>query len=78
MEKQVARAEGEIAALEARIHTRSTELGDPGLYQDFSRWNTLYQEQGEWKKELDILTNRWSELSTHLEELKQKAATVVP
>ncbi len=50
----------------------------PGLYQDFSRWNTLYQEQGDWKKELDILTNRWSELSTHLEELKQKAVMVLP
>ena len=78
MEKQVARAEGEIAELEARIHTRTAELGGPELYQDFSRWNTLYQEQGEWKKELDILTNRWSELSTHLEELKQKAVMVLP
>jgi ATP-binding cassette subfamily F protein 3 len=74
LEKQVARAEAEIAALEARLKTRDQELADPVLYQDFSRWNELHQEQEKWKHELDRLTARWTDLSQELEETKKKLA----
>lgn len=72
LEKQVARAENDIAGLEARIKSRDQELADPKLYQDFSRWNDLHLEQDQWKRELDRLTARWESLSRELEEIKQK------
>lgn len=70
LEKQVARAEEAVAQCEQKITLRGVELADPALYQDFARWNALHQEQEEWKQELDLLTNRWSEISQELETLK--------
>ncbi len=29
---------------------RGEELADPALYQDFSRWTSLFEEQQQWKK----------------------------
>jgi len=72
LEKQVTRAEEEIAQLESRLRTRDQELADPVLYQDFARWNKLHLEQELWKKDLDGLTARWADLSKELESVKQK------
>ncbi len=74
LEKQVARAEAEVAELEANIKSRDLELADPNLYQDFARWNDLHQEQDRWKKDLERLTAKWSNLSDELEEVKKKLA----
>ncbi|MGH7260591.1 MAG: ABC-F family ATP-binding cassette domain-containing protein, partial [Nitrospiraceae bacterium] len=74
LEKQVARAETEIAGTEARIKARDQELADPALYQDFGRWNELHHEQERWKKDLERLTARWSDVSQELEEIKKKLA----
>ena len=76
LEKQVARSEADIAALEDRIKARAEELSTPELYRDFPRWNELHQEHERWKQELDVLTNRWSTLSTELAELKDQLARV--
>ena len=76
LEKQVARSEEDITALEDRIKARTEELATPELYGDFPRWNELHQEQERWKEELDVLTNRWSTLSTELAELKDELARV--
>ncbi len=76
LEKQVARSEEEITALEDRIKARAEELATPELYRDFPRWNELHQEHERWKEELDVLTNRWSTLSTELAELKDQLAKV--
>lgn len=72
LEKQVTRAEGEIAELETKIRARDQELADPVLYQDFSRWNVLHVEQDQWKKELERLTARWESFSQELAGVKQK------
>jgi ATP-binding cassette subfamily F protein 3 len=72
LEKQVARAEADIAGTETRIKRRDQELADPALYQDFSRWNELHQEQEKWKHDLDRLTAKWTDLSQELEEVKKK------
>jgi len=72
LEKQVSRAEEEIAELEARIRTRDQELADPVLYQDFARWNQLHLEQERWKKDLEQLATRWENLSKELEGVRQK------
>ncbi len=72
LEKQVTRAEAEIAELEAKIRTRAQELADPVLYQDFGRWNELHMEQDHWKQEIDRLTARWESLSQELEGVQQK------
>ena len=74
LEKQVARSEQEVAALEDRIQQRSVQLADPKLYQDFARWNELHQEQDLWKHALEVLTNKWSDLSSQLESMKQQLA----
>ena len=74
LDKQVARAEEEIAELESRIKARDQELADPVLYQDFARWHDLHLEQERWKKDLERLTARWSDLSQELEEVKEKLA----
>ena len=74
LEKQVARSEEDITALEDRIKARTEELATPKLYRDFPRWNELHQEHERWKEELDVLTNRWSALSTELAELKDQLA----
>ena len=76
LEKQVARSEEDITALEDRIKARAEELSAPELYRDFPRWNELHQEHERWKQELDVLTNRWSTLSTELAELKDQLARV--
>jgi len=74
LEKQVAQAEKEIAEMEERIKARDQELADPALYQKFSRWNELHHEQEKWKKDLERLTARWSDLSQELEDVKNKLA----
>ena len=76
LEKQVARSEEEITALEDRIKARAEELATPKLYRDFPRWNELHQEHERWKEELDVLTNQWSALSTELADLKDQLAKV--
>jgi hypothetical protein len=50
LEKQVARAEAEIAEQEMKIKERDQMLADPTLYQEFSKWNGLHQEQDTWEK----------------------------
>ncbi|MGQ0666687.1 MAG: ABC-F family ATP-binding cassette domain-containing protein [Nitrospiraceae bacterium] len=72
LEKQVSRAEAEIAEAEARVKSRDVELADPKLYEEFSKWNVLHQEQDVWKRDLERLTARWESLSAELEEVKQK------
>jgi ATP-binding cassette subfamily F protein 3 len=72
LEKQVSRAEAEIAGVEAKVKTRDVELADPKLYEEFDRWNALHQEQEVWKRDLERLTARWESLSAELEEVKQK------
>ena len=76
LEKQVARAEAEIAEQETKIKERDQMLADPALYQEFSKWNGLHQEQDTWKKELERLTARWESLSSELAEVKQKLAAI--
>ena len=76
LEKQVARAEEEIEALEGQIKARGTELAAPELYQDFSRWNELHLEHERWKHDLEILANKWSDLSSQLESKKQEMEQV--
>jgi len=76
LEKQVARAEGEIAEHEEKIKERDQILADPTLYNEFSKWNGLHQEQDAWKKELERLTARWESLSAELTEVKQKLETL--
>jgi ATP-binding cassette subfamily F protein 3 len=76
LEKQVSRAEAEVAEMEAQIKSRDLQLADPALYEDFARWNELHQEQDRWKKDLERLTAKWSDLSDELESVKKKLATV--
>jgi ATP-binding cassette subfamily F protein 3 len=72
LEKQVARAEDEIADRENKIRERDQLLADPALYEDFSKWNGLHQEQESWKQELERMTSRWESLSAELHEVKQR------
>jgi len=72
LEKQVARAEADIADSETKVKARLMELADPKLYEDFGRWNALHLEQESWKRDLERLTSRWESLSAELEEVKQK------
>ncbi|HKT36231.1 MAG TPA: ABC-F family ATP-binding cassette domain-containing protein [Nitrospira sp.] len=76
LEKQVARAEAEIAEQETKIKERDQVLADPALYQEFSKWNGLHQEQDAWKQELERLTARWESLSSELAEVRQKLAAI--
>jgi ATP-binding cassette subfamily F protein 3 len=76
LEKQVSRAESDIAEMEAKIKTRDQELADPALYQEFSKWNTLHLEQDGWKKELERMTARWESLTAELEGVKEKLAAL--
>ena len=72
LEKQVSRAETDVAALESRIKDRDKELADPQLYQNFSKWNELHQEQERWKRELSRQTAQWEQLAEELETVKKK------
>ena len=72
LEKQVAKVEGEIAHWEGRIKERDVDLARPDTYQDYTRWTQLHNEREEWGKELDLLTHRWTTLSTELETLKSQ------
>ena len=70
LEKQVAKVESEIAHWEDRIKERDADLARPDTYQDYTRWIQLHTEREEWEKELDLLTHRWTTLSTELESLR--------
>jgi ATP-binding cassette, subfamily F, member 3 len=72
LEKQVTRAEAEIAELESKVKAREIELADQTLYKEFAKWNVLHQEQDAWKRDLERLTARWESQSAELEEVKQK------
>ena len=72
LEKQVSRAEAEIATMETKVKAREQELTDPALYQEFSRWGDLQREQESWKKELERLTARWESLSEELQGVREK------
>src|SRR5574340_51338 len=72
LEKQVSRAEAEIATMETKVKAREQELADPAVYQEFSRWNDLQREQEGWKKELERLTARWESLSEELQGVREK------
>ncbi|MGZ8421809.1 MAG: ABC-F family ATP-binding cassette domain-containing protein [Nitrospira sp.] len=72
LEKQVSRAEAEIATMETKVKAREQELTDPALYQEFSRWGDLQREQEGWKKELERLTARWESLSEELQGVREK------
>jgi ATP-binding cassette subfamily F protein 3 len=73
LEKQVARAEAEIADCESKIKARDLELADPALYKNEStKWSVLQTEYDGWKNDLVRLTARWETLSAELEEVKQK------
>jgi ATP-binding cassette subfamily F protein 3 len=73
LEKQLVRAEAEIADCETKIKARDLELANPALYKDEStKWSALQIEYDGWKKDLVLLTARWETLSAELEEVKQK------
>ena len=72
LEKQVTRAESEIAEFENKVKSRETELADPALYKEFGKWNSLHEEQGGWKRDLERMTARWESLSAELEKVKQE------
>lgn len=72
LEKQVARAESEIADLEQKVKARESELADPALYKEFEKWNVLHQEQDGWKRDLERMTSRWESLSAEFEKVKQE------
>ena len=72
LDKQVARAESDIAELENKVKAREIELADPALYNEFGKWTTLHQEHDGWKRDLERMTARWESLSAELEEVKQK------
>jgi ATP-binding cassette subfamily F protein 3 len=72
LEKQVAKAEADIADLETRIKVRDQELADPTLYQDFARWNDLHQEQDRWRAQLERATEKWEALCQELEGVRQR------
>ncbi len=74
LEKQIARAESDIAVQEEKIKERDQMLADPELYKEFGKWNALHQEQETWKQELERLNSRWESLSAELAEVKQKLA----
>jgi len=71
LEKQVARAESEIADLELKVKTRESELADPALYKEFEKWNVLHQEQDGLKRDLERMTSRWESLSAEFEKVKK-------
>ncbi len=75
LEKQVSRAEAEIATMETKVKAREQELTNPALYQEFSRWGDLQREQESWKKELERLTARWESLSEELQGVREKLTT---
>ncbi len=73
VEKQIVKAEADIAECETKIKTRDLELANPALYKDEStKWSTLQTEYDGWKNELARLTTRWEALSAELEGVKQK------
>jgi len=76
LEKQVGRAESEIAELEHKMKARDLELADSSLYNDFGKWNVLHQEHDGWKRDLERMTARWESLSAELEEVKHKLSAL--
>ena len=73
LEKQIVKAEADIADCETKIKARDLELANPALYKDEStKWSVLQTEYDGWKSDLARLTTRWETLSAELEGVKQK------
>ena len=76
LEKQITKAEAEIAECETKMKARDLELANPALYKDEStKWSVLQTEYDGWKNDLARLTARWETLSAELEDVKQKLTT---
>ena len=67
VDAQLARIEREIAAAEERVKTLEADLGQPDLYSDPQRAQSLAAEYEEAKASLDSLYARWEELGLKLE-----------
>ena len=68
LQKRLEQVEAQIQALEARLATLATALGDPALYADGLRVRAVTAEQREAQAQVAGLMREWEELSARVAE----------
>jgi ATP-binding cassette subfamily F protein 3 len=72
LRNQVNACETNITKLESEIQVKEMLLGDPLTYQDFAKYNLIFEEYNKLKKQLEAEVGKWENAQLMLEELEKK------
>jgi ATP-binding cassette, subfamily F, member 3 len=73
LKNQVNKCENEITRLESEIQQKEVILGDPATYQNFTRYNTIFEEYNRLKKQLETEVSKWEDAHLLLDDLEKQA-----
>jgi ATP-binding cassette, subfamily F, member 3 len=73
LKSQINKCESEITHLESEIKIKEAVLGDPATYQNFSRYNILFEEYNRLKKQLESEVNKWENAHLLLDSFEKQA-----
>jgi ATP-binding cassette, subfamily F, member 3 len=73
LRNQVLKCENEITSLESEIKQKELILGDPSNYQDFSKYNVIFEEYNKLKKQLEAEVSKWENAHQLLEDLEKQS-----
>ncbi len=73
LKNQINKCESEITHLESEIKIKETILGDPATYQNFSRYNIIFEEYNRLKKQLENEVSKWENAHLLLENFEKQA-----
>jgi ATP-binding cassette subfamily F protein 3 len=72
LRNQILKYENEITLLESEIKQKELILGDPSNYQDFSKYNVIFEEYNKLKKQLETEVSKWENAHQLLEDLEKQ------
>ena len=72
LKNQISKCESEITHLESEIKIKETVLGDPATYQNFSKYNIIFEEYNRLKKRLESEVSKWENAHSLLDNLEKQ------
>lgn len=73
LKNQINKCESEITYLESEIKIKEAVLGDPATYQNFSKYNIIFEEYNRLKKQLESEVNKWENAHLLLDNFEKQA-----
>jgi ATP-binding cassette, subfamily F, member 3 len=72
LKNQVKACETIITKLESDIRQKEVILGDPATYQDFNKYNIIFEEYNRLKKQLETEVSKWENAHLLLDNLEKQ------